>query len=86
MAHSHDVPSDLTRNQGLVLGALNHSVSPLSAYDILDQLRADGLRALHARSDRQGPRNSGSETTLPSFVPARERRCPGELRVRSSVV
>ena len=45
MAHSHDVPGDLTRNQGLVLGALNHSVSPLSAYDILDQLRADGLRA-----------------------------------------
>nr|WP_314261928.1 Fur family transcriptional regulator [uncultured Devosia sp.] len=45
MAHSHDVPSDLTRNQGLVLGALNHSPAPLSAYDILDKLRGDGLRA-----------------------------------------
>ncbi|MHA6691744.1 Fur family transcriptional regulator [Devosia sp. A449] len=45
MAHSHDVPSDLTRNQGLVLGALTHSVGPLSAYDILDRLRGDGLRA-----------------------------------------
>lgn len=45
MAHSHEVPSDLTRNQGLVLGALNHSGGPLSAYDILDKLRADGLRA-----------------------------------------
>lgn len=45
MAHSHDVPSDLTRNQGLVLGALNHSEAPLSAYDILDKLRGDGLRA-----------------------------------------
>lgn len=45
MAHSHDVPGDLTRNQGLVLGALNHSEAPLSAYDILDRLRADGLRA-----------------------------------------
>ena len=45
MAHSHDVPGDLTRNQGLVLGALNHSEAPLSAYDILDKLRADGLRA-----------------------------------------
>jgi Fur family zinc uptake transcriptional regulator len=45
MAHSHDVPTDLTRNQGLVLGALNHSVGPLSAYDILDKLRGDGLRA-----------------------------------------
>ena len=45
MAHSHDVPGDLTRNQGLVLGALNHSDAPLSAYDILDRLRAEGLRA-----------------------------------------
>lgn len=45
MAHSHPLPSDLTRNQGLVLGALNHSVGPLSAYDILEKLRGDGLRA-----------------------------------------
>ena len=45
MAHSHDVPGDLTRNQGLVLGALNHAEAPLSAYDILDKLRGDGLRA-----------------------------------------
>ena len=43
MAHSHDVPSDLTRNQGLVLGALNHSEGPLSAYDILDKLVERGL-------------------------------------------
>ena len=45
MAHDHDVPADLTRNQGLVLGALSHSEAPLSAYDILDRLRGDGLRA-----------------------------------------
>ena len=45
MAHSHDVPTDLTRNQGLVLGALNQTGGPLSAYDILDRLRGDGLRA-----------------------------------------
>lgn len=45
MAHSHDAPTDLTRNQGLVLGTLTQSVGPLSAYDILDKLRADGLRA-----------------------------------------
>ncbi|HLV83671.1 MAG TPA: Fur family transcriptional regulator [Devosia sp.] len=45
MAHNHAVPGDLTRNQGLVLGALNSSGAPLSAYDILDALRADGLRA-----------------------------------------
>ena len=45
MAHSHDIPTDLTRNQELVLGALTTSGSPLSAYDILDKLRGDGLRA-----------------------------------------
>ena len=45
MAHSHEVPTDLTRNQGLVLGALNQTGGPLSAYDILDRLRGDGLRA-----------------------------------------
>lgn len=45
MVHSHDIPRDLTRNQGLVLEALNDSVGPLSAYDILNRLRPDGLRA-----------------------------------------
>jgi Fur family zinc uptake transcriptional regulator len=45
MSHSHEIPTDLTRNQGLVLGALSGSTSPLSAYDILDRLRVDGLRA-----------------------------------------
>jgi Fur family zinc uptake transcriptional regulator len=45
MAHDHAMPADLTRNQELVLGALNHSPAPLSAYDILDRLRGDGLRA-----------------------------------------
>lgn len=45
MAHNHDKPVDLTRNQELVLGTLNQSAGPLSAYDILDKLRADGLRA-----------------------------------------
>jgi len=45
MAHTHDVPGDLTRNQGLVLDTLNQSAAPLSAYDILDRLRQEGLRA-----------------------------------------
>lgn len=50
MAHSHDDhtherPRDLTRNQSLVLDTLNHADAPLSAYDILDRLRAEGLRA-----------------------------------------
>lgn len=50
MAHSHDHhhherPADLTRNQDLVLRTLNAADAPLSAYDILDRLRAEGLRA-----------------------------------------
>lgn len=43
--HDHVWADDLTRNQGLVLGALAHAEGPLSAYDILDKLRDDGLRA-----------------------------------------
>lgn len=50
MAHSHEGhdhvwADDLTRNQELVLGALAHSAGPLSAYDILDKVRDDGIRA-----------------------------------------
>jgi Fur family zinc uptake transcriptional regulator len=50
MAHSHDQhhherPRELTRNQDLVLQTLNHADAPLSAYDILDRLREEGLRA-----------------------------------------
>jgi len=45
MAHAHEAPRDLTRNQGLVLNALATAHAPLSAYDILDRLRDDGLRA-----------------------------------------
>lgn len=45
MAHEHAKPTDLTRNQELVMGALNGAPAPLSAYDILDLLRAEGLRA-----------------------------------------
>jgi len=36
---------DLTRNQSLVLGALEHAEGPLSAYTILDRLRDQGFRA-----------------------------------------
>jgi Fur family zinc uptake transcriptional regulator len=43
--HDHVWADDLTRNQELVLGTLAHANGPLSAYDILDQLRGDGLRA-----------------------------------------
>ena len=42
--HGH-VPPGLTRNQSLVLGALDRAEGPLSAYTILDRLRDDGFRA-----------------------------------------
>lgn len=35
----------LTKNQDLVLTQLGKSSSPLSAYDLLDQLRDEGLKA-----------------------------------------
>lgn len=43
--HHHERPRDLTRNQDLVLSTLNDAEGPLSAYDILDRLREEGLRA-----------------------------------------
>ena len=43
--HNHVWADDLTHNQELVLGTLAHSDAPLSAYDILDRLRSEGLRA-----------------------------------------
>ena len=46
MTNEHQTISpELTRNQGLVLGALSGAAAPLSAYAILDRLRGDGLRA-----------------------------------------
>jgi Fur family transcriptional regulator, zinc uptake regulator len=46
-AHHHGAaePTKLTRNQALVLGALEEAKAPLSAYSILDVLRHDGFRA-----------------------------------------
>lgn len=41
--HTHR--HDLTRNQSLVLSALEKVDGPLSAYTILDHLRGDGFRA-----------------------------------------
>ncbi len=37
--------SDLTRNQSLVLGKLASADVPMSAYDLLDLLRPDGIKA-----------------------------------------
>ena len=41
MVHAHE----LTKNQTLVLDALSRTEGPLSAYSLLDQLRAHGFRA-----------------------------------------
>ena len=38
-------PSVLTRNQSLVLAALGEAEGPMSAYGILDRVRAEGIRA-----------------------------------------
>lgn len=38
-------PAGLTRNQTLVYGALARAEGPLSAYAILEELRAEGFRA-----------------------------------------
>jgi Fur family zinc uptake transcriptional regulator len=37
--------TELTRNQSLVLGVLKQAAAPRSAYDILDGLRGEGMRA-----------------------------------------
>lgn len=38
-------PAELTRNQALVLDQLSDAGGPLSAYDILDHLRDEGIKA-----------------------------------------
>ena len=40
-----DEMTSLTKNQEMVLGALNDAKSPMSAYAILDELRDEGFRA-----------------------------------------
>ncbi|WP_068315454.1 Fur family transcriptional regulator [Polycladidibacter hongkongensis] len=46
-AHGHVKRSEpsLTKNQQLVWDVLRHASAPMSAYAILDEVRADGLRA-----------------------------------------
>ena len=45
MASLANSNSDLTKNQSLVFAALSNANGPLSAYTILDELRAEGFRA-----------------------------------------
>lgn len=43
--HDHAEKTDLTRNQALVFETLEDAETPLTAYNILDQLNGQGLRA-----------------------------------------
>jgi Fur family zinc uptake transcriptional regulator len=45
MSLDHASRAELTRNQALVFDALSRAHAPLTAYTILDQLRAEGFRA-----------------------------------------
>ncbi|MEO1750012.1 MAG: Fur family transcriptional regulator [Pseudomonadota bacterium] len=45
MSEHFHAPSKLTKNQSLVMAALEKADGPLSAYTILDELRTEGLRA-----------------------------------------
>ena len=45
MEHFPEMPPNLTKNQALVMATLTTADGPLSAYTILDQLRAQGFRA-----------------------------------------
>lgn len=44
-AHHHAEKPDLTRNQSLVFEALEDADTPLTAYNILERLTGEGLRA-----------------------------------------
>ncbi len=54
-AHHHERPRDLTRNQELVLTTLNNAEAPLSAYDILDKLRDEGISLAMAPEGTRSP-------------------------------
>ncbi len=43
--HSHEAPENLTKNQALVFHALDGASKPLGAYDLLDELRGEGIRS-----------------------------------------
>ncbi len=42
---AHEVPENLTKNQALVFHALDGAEKPLGAYDLLDELRGEGIRS-----------------------------------------
>ncbi|KQT85141.1 Fur family transcriptional regulator [Aurantimonas sp. Leaf443] len=83
-------PPRLTRNQSLVLEALTRSPEPLSAYAILDRLRAEGMRAplqVYRALDRLLERGLVHRLdTLKAFVACRHQHGPGENHDHGSAV
>ena len=69
----------LTKNQSLVLATLSDSAAPLSAYAILDRLRAKGLRAplqiYRALEKLQAGRFVHRLESLNAWVACRHKRC-----------
>ena len=88
--HDHVWADDLTRNQELVLGTLAHATAPLSAYDILDQLRDEGLRAplqVYRALDKLTERGLAHRLeSLNAFVCCADAHCHGRAvsRLRSA--
>jgi Fur family transcriptional regulator, zinc uptake regulator len=76
---THDSKEALTRNQGLVLGALEGAHGPLSAYEILDRLRSEGLRAplqIYRALDKLVERGLAHRLeSLNAFVACADRHC-----------
>lgn len=75
----------LTRNQSLVLDTLNAAEAPLSAYDILDRLRAEGLKAplqIYRALDKLTERGLAHRLeSLNAFV-----ACAGDDRHRAGMI
>ena len=80
--HDHVWADDLTRNQELVLGTLAHATAPLSAYDILDRLRDEGLRAplqVYRALDKLTERGLAHRLeSLNAFVCCADAHCHGD--------
>ena len=88
--HDHVWADDLTRNQELVLGTLAHATSPLSAYDILDRLRDDGLRAplqIYRALEKLTERRLAHRLeSLSAFVACTDAQCHRVARVVTFVI
>lgn len=74
-----NLTDDLTRNQTLVLNRLSAASGPLSAYDILDKLRTEGIKAplqIYRALDKLQEKGLAHRLeTLNAFVACAEPHC-----------